>query len=275
MKYIGHMLWLLLATVLLTGCDSNNEDLFVEEMVVQGYLYVGHPLSIDVSHTVPIDQFYDPAAVMVSGADVRITVDGHEFQLIEQLPDNPGTYALPGDSHIVTTGKRYDLRLGKGGTVITGATIAAAELHVDSTNLENTDSIDPDTVEYGDTEFYMHWNNDPVNFGYFIIIENLEPDWFDEDREIGVDNGGAVTNVSAMPLRDTDEFKIPWVFLGFAGTHRVRVFSCEQALWDYATTTQLGVAENYPVSNLSAGRGVFCAVGVDTVYFELVDLIED
>ncbi len=275
MKCIGHLLWLLLATILLTGCDSNDEDLFVEELVVQGFLYVGQPLSIDISHTVPIEQFYDPPAVTISGADVRITVDGHEFQLIEQVPDNPGTYALPGDSHIVTTGIRYDLRLERDGTVITGTTIAAAELRIDSTNLENTDSVDPDTVEYGDTEFYMHWNNDSVNFGYFIIIENLEPDWFDEEREIGQDNGAAVTNVSMMPLRDTDEFKIPWVFLGSAGTHRVRVFSCEQALWDYATTTQLGIAENYPVSNLSAGRGVFCAVGVDTVYFELVDLIED
>ena len=275
MKYARHVLWFLLAAILLVGCDKNDEDLFVEELVVQGYLYVGHPLSVDVSHTVPIDQFYDPAAVKVSGADVRITVDGHEFQLIEQLPDNPGTYAVPGDSPIDTTGKRYDLRLERNGAVITGTTIAAATLQIDSTNLQNTGPVSPDTVEYGDTEFYMHWNNDSVNFGYFIIIENLEPDWFADERAIGGDNGSGASNVSAMALRDTDGFKIPWVFLGFTGTHRVRVFSCEQALWDYATTTQLGIAENYPVSNLSAGRGVFCAVGVDTVYFELVDLIKD
>ncbi|MFH1009785.1 MAG: DUF4249 family protein [bacterium] len=275
MKPIRHMLWLLLAAIALTGCDSNEKDLFVEELVVQGYLYIGYPLSIDISHTVPIDQFYDPAAVKVSGADVRIAVDGHEFQLVEQSPENPGTYALLSDSHIVTTGKRYDLWLEKGGTIITGTTLAAAMLHIDSTNLENTSFSDPDTIEYGDTEFYMHWNNNPANFGYFIIIENLEPDWFDEARTFGEDNGAGMSNVSAMSLRDTGEFKIPWVFLGSTGTHRVRVFSCEQALWDYATTTQLGIAENYPISNLSQGRGVFCAVGVDTAYFELVDWIEN
>jgi hypothetical protein len=275
MKHMKYILGLLLISIVLIGCDKNDEDVFVEELVVQGCMYVGLPLSIDVTHTLPIDQYYDPAAVKVSGADVRVTVDGHEFRLAEQLPDHPGTYALPADSHIVTTGKRYDLRLEGNGTVITGTTIAAAALQIDSTNLQNTGPVDPDTIEYGDTELYLHWNNDPANFGYFMIIENLEPDWFDDSRVIGEDNGDATSNVSAMPLRDTCEFKIPWVFLGYTGTHRVRVYSCEQALWDYATTTQLGIAENYPVSNLSAGRGVFCAVGVDTAYFELVDLIED
>lgn len=275
MKQIKHLVWLPLIAAALMGCDRNEEDVFVEELVVQGCMYVGQPLSIDISHTVPIDQFYDPAAVKVSGVDVRITVDGHEFQLIEQLPDHPGTYSVPADSSIVTTGKRYDLWLQKSGTIITGTTVAAAELRIDSTNFANTDSVNPDTIEYGDTEFYMRWNNDPVNFGYFIIIENLEPDWFDDSRAIGGDNGDGGSNISAMSLRDTCEFKIPWVFLGYTGTHRVRVYSCEQALWDYATTTQLGIAENYPVSNLSAGRGVFCAVGVDTAYFELADLIED
>lgn len=275
MKNAKYFLWLLLIAIVFIGCNSNEEDLFVEELVVEGYLYIGHPLSIHLSHSVPIEQYYDPDAVAVSGADVRITVDNHEFLLLEQLPDNPGTYSLPLDSHMITTGKQYDLLLRKNGTTITGTTIAAAALEFDSTNLENIGSVNPDTIEYGDTEFFIHWNDEPDNFGYFIIIENLEPDWSDDDRVIGEDNGASETNISAMPLRDIDEFKIPWVFLGYTGTHRLRVFSCEQALWDYTTTTQLGIAENYPVSNLSAGQGVFCAVGVDTAYFELVDLIED
>ena len=57
-------------------------------------------------------------------------------------------------------------------------------------------------------------------------MENLEPDWFDEDRIVGESNGPNETNLSAIPLRDTDEFMVPWVFLGYSGTHRVRVLSC-------------------------------------------------
>ncbi len=275
MKKIIYTLWFLFIALALVGCDRNEDDLFVEEIVVDGFLYVNHPLSINLTHTVPIKQYYDPDAVRVSGADVRITVDNHEFHLIEQLPAKPGTYSLPADSHIVTTGKRYDLWLAKNGTVITATTVAAAALQIDSTNLENTGPTNPDTIEYGDTEFYFHWNEDPANFGYFIIMENIEPDWFNVDREVSGDNGPNETNLSAIPLRDTDEFTVPWIFYGYTGTHRIRVLSCGQALWDYVNTTLLGEAENYPVTNLSQGRGVFCAAGADTVYFELVDVIED
>ena len=275
MKHTKYILWFLFIALALVGCDSSEEDLFVEEIVVDGFLYIDHPLSINLTHTVPITQYYDPAEVRASGADVRITVDGHEFHLIEQLPDRPGTYSLPADSHIVTTGKRYDLWLTKNGTVITATTVAAAALEIDFTNLVNSGPVDPDTIEYGDTEFYFHWNEDPANFGYFIIMENLEPDWFQDDRKVGEDNGPSETNLAAIPLRDTDEFMIPWVFLAYSGTYRVRVLSCGQALWDYVNTTMLGQAENYPVTNLSQGHGVFCAAGADTVYFELTDLIED
>lgn len=268
--------WILLitASVALIGCDAENENDFVEEVVVEGTMYVGHPLQIDLSRTVPMDRYYDPDEVNISGADISIWADGREFHLIEELPEVPGRYSLPADSHIIESGVRYDLEVIVDSTIITATTVAAAPLRIQLCSLENFhDSTNADVVEYGGEYIFFVWDFNPVDFGYFILIENTEPNW--SNLEIDEENGSSNSNVSAWTMRDDSVFVIPWTLLNFKGTHRVRIYACEQALWDYSNTTFLGEPDNYPVTNLSSGKGVFCAVGADTAYFELINEIED
>jgi len=255
-----------------TGCDLNNESDYREQIVLEGSLYIEHPLSVRLTHTVSIYQYYDNSQAGVSGADVRIWADGREFVLLEDTL-RPGTYCLPADSYLVTPGTAYEIRAQIGELVITGRTdSAAAPLHIDSTNLPSwRDSVSMDSIEYGDTEFYLHWNPDPRNEGYVIIIENLEPDWFEDDRQVSGNNGMPSTNVWLWQQRNLQDLRLPWIVLTSTGRYRIRVLSCDRPAFEYLTTSYLGYALNYPQSNVEGALGVFCAVGVDTAYFYLKD----
>lgn len=260
----------------LAGCDLQNDSEYREQLVLEGTLYVECPLSVRLTRTVPIDHYYDNSQVGASGADVRIRADGREFLLREDTL-HPGTYDLPADSHLVTPGTAYEIRAQIGEQIITGRTdSAAAPLHLDSTNLPLwRDSVHMDSIEYGDTEFYMRWNADPRNDGYVIIIENLEPDWHEEYRELSGNNGMPPNNVWLWQQRNLQEIRVPWIVLTCTGRYRIRVLSCDRPAFDYLMTSYLGYALNYPQSNVEGALGVFCAVGADTAYFYLKDDVKE
>jgi hypothetical protein len=263
-----------LAGLLFIGCENRNESDYREQFVLEGGLYVEHPLSVRITRTVPIDRYYDPSQVNVSGADVHIWANGREFVLPEDTL-HPGTYSLPADSHLVTPGTAYEIRAQIGDSVITARTgSAAAPLHIDSTNLEHwRDSTNMDSVEYGDKNFlfYLHWNMDPLDDGYVILIENLEPDWFADYRSVSGNNGSPVSNVWIWAQRDMGELELGWIVLTCTGRYRIRVFSCDRPGYDHWATTWLGQPSNRPQSNVEGALGVFCAQGVDTAYFYLKD----
>jgi hypothetical protein len=260
----------------ISGCDLHNDSEFREQVVLEGILYVEQPLSVRLSRTVPIDRYYDNSQAGVSGADVRIFANGHEFLLPEDTL-HPGTYSLPADSHLVTPGTTYEIRARLGDLEITGRTdSAAAPLHVDSTNLPSwRDSVNMDSIEYGDTEFYMRWNPDSLNDGYVVIIENLETDWFEDYREVSGNNGMPSNNVWLWQQRNLGDLRLPWIVLTCAGRHRIRVLSCDRPAFEYLMTSYLGYAMNPPQSNVQGALGVFCAVGADTAYFYLKDDVKE
>jgi hypothetical protein len=264
------------AFLAVTGCDLNNESDYHEQIVLEGSLYIEHPLSVRFTRTVPIDRYYDNSQAGLSGADVRIWADGREFVLREDSL-HPGTYALPADSHLVTPGTTYEIRAQLGEQVITGRTdSAAAPLHIDSTNLPSwRDSVSMDSIEYGDSEFYLHWNADPRNEGYVLIIENLEPDWFEDYRQVSGNNGMPSSNVWLWQQRNLGELRLPWIVLTSTGRYRLRVLSCDRPAFDYLMTSYLGYALNPPQSNVQGALGVFCAVGADTAYFYLKDDLKE
>jgi hypothetical protein len=256
----------------LAGCDLNNESDYREQIVLEGTLYLEHPLSVRLTHTVSIYQYYDNSQAGASNADVRVWADGREFLLREDTL-HPGTYCLPADSYLVTPGTAYEIRAQVGDLVITGRTdSAAAPLHIDSTNLSSwRDSVHMDSIEYGGTEFFLHWNPDPRNEGYVLIIENLEPDWFEDDRQVSGNNGMPSNNVWLWQQRNMGELPLPWIVLTCTGRYRIRVLSCDRPAFDYLMTSLLGNPKNYPQSNVEGALGVFCAVGADTAYFYLKD----
>ncbi|RPH93473.1 DUF4249 family protein [candidate division KSB1 bacterium] len=269
MKKIGTSLLLIAAawTVVFTGCDNSGEDYFDEQLVLQGFMVVDQPLSVRLIHTVKTGLYFDNSAVGVTGADVRIWTGEREFVLREDSALT-GVYSLPADSHLVTTGTSYRIRVESGSSVLTAQTdSAAAALHIDSTNLQVwRDPVAMDSFVLGEFECYLQWNFDPRNEGYTIIVENIEPDW--EDRPLRDEN----QQMSDLPLiiwpqRYETYLLMPPIALNFEGRHRVLVLSCDLPAYNYFFTNYPGDPQSNPQSNVSGGLGVFCAVGIDTAYF--------
>jgi hypothetical protein len=262
-----YIAWIAVTALVLAGCDHSGSDPYVEEIVLQGNMYVGHPMQVRVTRTIPIDQRYDSTAVGVSGATVRIQADGHEFTMLEETsnPLGGGFYSVPADSHIVTPGVTYDIRVEALGHVLTAQTRATGYLHDFRQNL--------DSVMYGAEPLVLRWTQDTLAFGYFLMIESLNPYFRDDSVQVSGNNGAQMADANFsfwnVPWRE-DSVAVPWIILSVRGRHRVRLFTCDKSFWDYSSTLQLSNANNDPISNVHGGLGIFAAGDVDTTYFELL-----
>jgi hypothetical protein len=257
----------------IAACDSKPEDYFVEKIVVQGSMYTGQPMSIDLAKSIRWDDYYDTNAVRLSGADVRIQVDSAEtYVLTEANSGVPGTYKADPNAPLVEKGSRYDLRVESEGRIATASTIAAAEFSFDWISLAHNDTSFQDTVQFGvdSLGLYVIWTQDSTDVAYAFLFENLEPDWFSEDHQASDNLGPATSPISAWALQNRSEFLVPWMALLTTGRYRFRMYSCDNALWNYFSTIMVNDPDNEPATNVEGGLGVFSAGGVDTAYFYLV-----
>ncbi|MEP7235462.1 MAG: hypothetical protein ABI778_09225, partial [Ignavibacteriota bacterium] len=80
---------LVLALVIgvLGGCDGAIDSEYTEQVVIEGFLYPGEAIGpISLHYTVPFTKPFVDSIYAISGADVRITVDGNEYTLLEGTP---------------------------------------------------------------------------------------------------------------------------------------------------------------------------------------------
>ncbi len=278
MKYISYILLALFSTILFSACDDEAPVEYEEQIVVDGFLWIGHRLEISLTKTVPFGTAYYEDSVKVGGAQVFVTVDGVTHELTEAISGIEGTYAAPDSAHTVATGKRYDLLVTLDSDTLRAHTTAVAPLTITqsvlmNTNGDVTDSA-PDTLEYGGDALHLKWTTDPLNFGYAILIESLEEGKYGEDCDFGDDNGPG-TYLFVWSTRYIEEMDLPWLSLCYSGPTQIRVFSCDSSWWNFVSTILTGEIRNDPVSNIEGGRGVFCAVGVDTFQIAVTDSIED
>ncbi|MCL4305048.1 DUF4249 family protein [bacterium] len=278
MKYSSYILLALFSTFLLSACDDEADVKYQEELVVDGFMYIGQRLEIRLSHTVPIDQAYYPDQVRVSGAEVYITVNQQStYQLTEENSGVPGTYALPESVHVVTTGERYDLLVVREQDTLRAYSYAVAPIEITQAVLVDGDLITdpaPDTLEYGGDELRLRWTTSDVNFGYAILIQAMDEGKYGKECDFGDDNGPG-TYLSIWTTRYIETQDVPWIGLCYTGPTMFRIFSCDTAAWNFIATTIIGEPALNPISNVSGGRGVFCAVDCDTFHITVTDTLED
>lgn len=258
--------------VLLAGCAGSGDEPYRDEIVVQGFMVSGERLALRLTRTVPMGEYYDTTAIGVAGATVTITSGTDTFALVEQPNTGRGAgfYAVADSAAIAIPGRSYALRAEVEGRVIRAEMTATGAVQFTSAG--------PDTVEYGDMErfFTVRWSRDSLAAGYVILIENLEPDWFEDYRKVSGNNGPDMVNWNVwIAYPHEDSVRVGWVFLGYTGRHRVRVISCNRDAWNYFWTYLPANVDYNPISNVSGGLGLFAAGGVDTTYFYLKDEIND
>jgi hypothetical protein len=281
MKYLLSFVLAAVSAIFVISCDEEAPSPYVEQLVVDGFLYIGSPLQVKLSHTVEFDQAYYPDSVRVDSAEVCVVVDGHTYALTEANSGIPGTYSAPADSHLVQSGKTYYLMIMNSGYPDLHATcVAAPDLHLTGayrvTHDQSAEVLEtnPDTIEYGSEFLQLDWNEDPSVFAYTFLIENLETEKYGEPCDMGDDNGPG-SYVSLWTYRFGYSLVMPEINYCYTGRYQIRVFSCDYDGWNYFNTTVPQDFENRPVTNLSSGMGIFCAVGCDTFNFALTDTLED
>ncbi|MCB9358139.1 MAG: DUF4249 family protein [Calditrichaeota bacterium] len=279
MKIFSYILLGLFSAMLFSACDDEADAVYTEELVVDGWMYIGHPLEIRLTHTIPVDQAYYPDQVRVSGASVFITVNGQAtYELTEAVSGVPGTYALPESVHVVTTGDRYELLVALDGDTLRAATSAVAPLEITEAVLINNANVvtdpAPDTLEYGGDELRLSWTPSDVNFGYAILTEAMDRDKYGESCDFGDENGPG-TYLAIWTERYFETQNVPWLQFCYTGPTMFRVFSCDTAGWDYIESTFIGDVTLDPTSNVVGGKGVFCAVGCDTFQVMVTDTLVD
>ena len=269
--YVTSIIAAMLVSVF-SACDSDSEENYVEKIVVQGTMYTGLPMQVDLTTSIYWNHYFDPDSVKLPGAEVRITVDdGTTYELTEENSGVPGSYKADSTAPLVTEGSKYELYVEHEGRIVNATTTAVAEFEFGSLSLSRNDPANPDTLMFGvdSLGLTVRWVDNPVNFGYAFLFENLEPDWYEDYRQASDNLGKAESPLSAWVVQDRDELLIPWVALLITGNYRFRMYSCDPALWNYFGTVSVNSADNEVVSNVEGGLGVFCTVGVDTAYFYL------
>lgn len=278
-KYISYLLLGVFSLFLFAACDDEKTIEFEEELVVDGAMYFGQRLEVRLSHTIPFDQPYYPEEVRVTGANVWITVNNQDtYELTEGVSGVPGTYALPESVAVVTTGNRYDLLVVWNGDTTLAYSYAVGDIEITQSVLIDTNNVitdtAPDTLEYGGDQLRLSWTTDPTNFGYAIIIEALDEAKYGESCDMGDDNGPG-TYLFQWTTRFINTQDLPWISLCYTGPTMIRIFACDSAWWNFATTMVIGDPGNSPVSNIANGYGVFCAIDCDTLQIAVTDTLED
>lgn len=278
MKYISYTLLALFGALFFAACDDEAPNVYDERIVVEGFLWIGQRMEIRLTHTVPVTEPYYPDSVKVFGAEVQVSVDGTTYLLTEANSGVPGAYAAPEDAPLVTTGKRYDMFVVANRDTLTAYSYAAGAIDITQAALvddgRNVVELNPDTLEYGGNELQLTWTPNDANFGFMFFMESLETSKYGESCDMGDDNGPG-TYFTNWAVRYSNEETMPWIGFCYTGMMQFRVFTCDTVWWNYAGSIVVGDLGNDPVTNVTNGKGVFCAIDCDTFEIMLTDTLED
>ena len=170
----------LLGLVALGGCDGVTDDEFTSELVVSANLGVGEALpAVTLTRTSPFLERYDPDALGVGGAEVRVTLlatDGSDEATVRYGSSRDGRYLPPDAAAVVLPERTYRLDVSAEGRTLTAQTTTPPTL----TQLENRS---PEIV-YGDgqgPEVVVSQSSRPDRLAAFVgSTRALDPADFNE-----------------------------------------------------------------------------------------------
>jgi|GEM_PF-1286553 len=264
---------------LINCVSSPTEPGFQEDLIINGYLVVGHGVdSIFVSKSLPIAEPYDDTQAAVSGASVMISADGHSYRLLE-YDDTPGAYYLHEDTLTITPGKQYDLEVRVEDKVLRSSTVAPEQVHIVSLN--NDTAYYPYPESSMSPRFQITWNPtehtaaydisiiakppyELVDFGMEKLVESIL-------EEYDNDTLRAFRPVHDFPVNNNQtSAEISWYAFSYYGDYTIKLYAIDENLWDLVACNVVYTPQSsefeQPVFNIEGGLGIFAAVSVDSVH---------
>lgn len=276
-------LQVLLAVVLLTGCDTMGTAELRREVVVEAYLVAGEPIGdVRLTRTVSLEEAYDPAVLGITDADVRIELLSNDGPVEEEIRlaavrDEPGVYRA-NPAPIVEPLRTYRLAVH---VPETGERLSSVTVVPDTIR---TLHVNRDTVVYRSNDplvFTVAAPDYPGRQNVFILttvaleplVDNLTP--FARNSFEDGDASLSSLSRSVSPLLNEENFDVapgggrrvqyPWLALNFIGRNRATLQSLDDNLYDFvrSQSVQQGGSTLPPgeipnvLENVEGGRGIF------------------
>ena len=168
-KRIAPALFILLAALFFWQCDATITDPKLETVyIINAYLETGKGIdSVFISRNVNVLQPYNYNAAAVTADSVTLYAEGRKF-LLQEYTARRGAYFLPADSHLVTPGFHYSLRVYIGSNVISAETLAPDTIAITGLTTDSTYFPYPDPFKA--TPVRVSWTPAPFAEGYDISV---------------------------------------------------------------------------------------------------------
>lgn len=269
----------------LTACDANDNTTFVQEYVVESYLFAGEPLSqVRLSQTSSVRDTWDFNALSVGNAEVRIELldaNGNieETYSYTESAVQRGIY-LADDPELVLPLRNYRLEIDVPGfdqtisaTTIVPDTFQVLQTRLDTVVFQGTEQFQVDVTR----SFY------PTRQNVFIFTtESLDPKEesltpFAEDLYDDGDGDFSLEDLSkgSSPILNEANYTInadgsltirfPWIAVAFIGPNTLTANAIDQNVLEYISSNdvQQGGSTLSPgevpniIDPIENGRGIF------------------
>ncbi len=269
-------LWLLpaIAVLLLVGCGDPIPTDYQEELVVEGFVFVGEPISdIRVLRTLPITDTFRFVDASIRDAQVRITADGVPLP-VEYVSDSlGGTYRVADQQYRAVSGVTYAIEVIAAGKTVTGSTTTPDTL--------SWVKAPKDTLQYPGRLFELT-RNDSLEVGwtavpgvgqYVVAVECLDtlgygqylsPATTDSNRRIRdqdrFDDGTLIANERVrFGFSILTRAPTVWSVFKWFGKQEIRVYAGDLAFQEWFRMVGFGRRSSYDyrLSNIKGGLGTW------------------
>lgn len=292
MKSLFYSCLAILTILVITGCESLNQDEYQEFIVVESYAVAGRPLpDITIKRTAEATKFFDDEAVRVNDALVqllRLDDNGNVLNRYEyELNGNNGIYSAKKRDEWILDGATYQFIADVPGT---GEQIQATTIVPDT--FEIISDIPDQLIYQGQEQLEISITNTTPEFRQNVFVfstvaqepfeENLTPFYkatFEDNDDIELNdfiiNSSGLINEGSFDINpdNTITLRFPWIGVAFYGENKVVINSVDENLFDLVRSqeVQLGGSTLSPgeipnvLYNTEGAIGVFGSVTTDTV----------
>lgn len=264
----------LVLAVVLVGCEDPVPTDYEQEIVVEGFVFVGQPIEgIRVMKTLPISDTFRFVDAAIRDAQVRIIADGVPLS-VEYVPDSlGGTYRVADRSYRAVSGATYDIEVVALGKKLTASTVPPDTL--------SWVQAPKDTLQYPGRLFELTRNDSldvswtPVTgvSQYIVAVEcmdtlgygvYLDPQTADTNRRIR-DQDRFDTGTLIASERVRFGFSIlaraptVWSVFKWFGKQEIRVYAGDRAFEEWFRMVGFGRRSSYDyrLSNVKGGLGTW------------------
>lgn len=254
----------------LNACEDNAGTEFDDVPVVEGYLYEGNPVEIQLTRKSPFDTDLNLDPADLDALSLSIKSEGKSYAL---LPQGDGLYRSGKDGLNIQVGKTYQLEFEfKGKTVNAETTVLAKPLGFS----QDVTSISVPQISFPPSGGMRNFP-DPVKFNwsnadqsyYLLVVENTEtdPDPIFDFSSLGIDPPSRLFRVEPT---QNNTFEVRSQQFQYYGQHRVILYHInpEYALL-YQDSGDNSLNLKSPPTNVKNGLGIFTAISSDTLYLNV------